>query len=76
MGFTEILGVVLFILFAYFVVKRGNANAGKLIEQEKELQKYLKEILQNGTDEQKQTALVLYRKKHLDELRALAAQIS
>ncbi len=72
----EIVGVVLFILFAYFVVTKGNANAKKLFEQEKELQNLLKQILQNGTDEQKQTALELYRKKKLDALRTLASQVN
>lgn len=71
----EIAGVVLFILFAYFVVKKGNANLRKQFELEKELQNYLKQILQNGTEEQKQTALVLYRKKQLDDLRSLASQM-
>jgi hypothetical protein len=76
MPITEVLGVVLFILFTYFVVTRGNANARKQIELEKELQNYLKQILQNGTEEQKKTALELYRKKRLDDLRSLASQIT
>jgi hypothetical protein len=75
MGMQEILGVVLFILFAYFVIKRGNANAVKLIAEEKELQNYLQKILQHGTEEQKQTALELYRKKQLADLRSLASLV-
>ena len=75
MPIPEVLGVVLFILFAYYVVTKGNANARKQIALEKELQNYLKQILQNGTDEQKKTALELYRKKQLDDLRSLASQM-
>ena len=76
MAISEIIGVVLFILFAYFVIKRGNANAKKLVAEEKELQNYLKQILQKGSEEQKLTALELYRKKQLEALRSLASNLS
>ena len=46
-----------------------------MFEQEKELQNFLKQILQNGTEDQKKTALELYRKKQLDALRSLASQL-
>ena len=75
MEFFGVVGITLFILLCYFVVKKRNANARKMFEQEKELQNFLKQILQNGTEDQKKTALELYRKKQLDALRSLASQL-
>jgi hypothetical protein len=39
--------------------------------QREELQKYFNYIMQNGTEQEKQTALLYYQTKQLDAMRAL-----